>query len=94
MTTDIERVEAGSPTILVTPLGPSCANAATGLEPARCPLCGRENECGAVKGTSKCWCFYVGTIPEEVLERVPLAARGEICICETCATGRSPTGAL
>lgn len=63
-------------------------------DPRRCPLCGEGNACGMAAGAGTCWCFSA-TIPPEVLERVPAEARGEACVCRTCASGqRSPTETL
>lgn len=52
----------------------------------RCPLCGEPNDCGMAAGNSACWCFGV-TIPGEVLERIPDAAKDKVCICRRCAEG-------
>jgi len=54
------------------------------LDPARCPLCGESNACGAVVGEATCWC-YRATIPLEVLDRVPPSAKGAACVCRRCA---------
>jgi hypothetical protein len=55
------------------------------LEPSasRCPLCGLENQCGAVAGKSECWCYTV-SIPTDLLDRIPEDAQGKACICRTC----------
>ncbi|MBN1959335.1 MAG: cysteine-rich CWC family protein [Deltaproteobacteria bacterium] len=59
--------------------------------PDICPLYGGPNHCGKADGKSSCWCFNT-SIPQEVLARVPDAARGVTCICEACAKNkRSPT---
>lgn len=54
------------------------------LDPSRCPICGESNACGMAAGSTECWCF-TATIPSEVMELIPEAARGVICICEACA---------
>ena len=56
------------------------------VDPARCPLCSGENGCGMVAGNASCWCFSA-QIPAEVLARIPPAAQGVACICESCASG-------
>ena len=55
-------------------------------EPGRCPLCGRDNQCGMAQDAETCWCSGV-TIPAEVLERVPADAAGRVCVCPECALG-------
>jgi hypothetical protein len=60
------------------------------LDPAICPLCGEPNACGMAAGTPECWCL-TETIPTEVLDRVPPEAKGGICVCRACATGRLGT---
>ena len=57
-----------------------------GVHPARCPLCGRENDCrqassDAYKGL--CWCERV-TFPDELMQRLPEEARGRACVCRSC----------
>ncbi|MFZ9856013.1 MAG: cysteine-rich CWC family protein [Limisphaerales bacterium] len=59
---------------------------ACGIHPARCPLCGRANECqqascDAYKGL--CWCERV-TFPDELLNRIPEEARNRACVCRAC----------
>ncbi len=56
------------------------------VDPSRCPLCGKANECGAERGASTCWC-YSARIPEDVLNRIPADQRDRACICEACARG-------
>ena len=48
-----------------------------------CPLCGLDNQCGAVAGDSMCWCYAV-SIPAELLNRIPEDARRKACLCRTC----------
>lgn len=55
-------------------------------DPARCPLCGRANNCqlctaNVYKGP--CWCAKA-QIPEALLFQVPLELRNRSCICEKC----------
>jgi hypothetical protein len=54
------------------------------IDPFRCPLCGNNNECGVAAGEEPCWCFRQ-TVPREVLQRLPLEARGVACVCRNCA---------
>ena len=49
-----------------------------------CPICGGPNGCGAARGESSCWCESA-IVPAEVLERVPVEARGRACVCPECA---------
>ncbi len=59
----------------------------TGVNPALCPLCGADNQCGnllASKGQA-CWCRAADmTFPEALLQRIPQDARGKACICRGC----------
>lgn len=61
--------------------------------PARCPLCESPNACGQQRGDPTCWC-YVVTISNEVLAKVPDEARGQRCICRTCAAGKQHPHAI
>lgn len=60
-------------------------------DPTRCPLCGQPNVCAmeleraSGQPQEPCWCTQVD-FSAELLERVPLAARGMACICRACAT--------
>lgn len=62
------------------------------LRTDRCPLCGAENDCAVVRcGTATCadcWCAGI-TIADDVLARIPAAARDKACLCRRCATGLS-----
>lgn len=61
--------------------------------PAKCPLCGRANECGMAAGKGTCWCFDVKLDPR-ALEKLPEAARGKACVCKACGALReAPTNA-
>lgn len=55
------------------------------IDPARCPICGKPNDCGLAQGQSTCWCFST-PIPEAVLAAIPEAARNVACVCRECAT--------
>ena len=59
-------------------------------DPASCPLCGQANRCAmeveretGVK-QPPCWCMQVD-FSQELLDRVPAAARRTACICAACA---------
>lgn len=60
-------------------------------DPAKCPICVHDNECGMLKGAKECWCFFTSIRPETI-ERIPDEARGQTCICRTCASGWRPPG--
>ena len=63
-------------------------------DPSRCPLCGAANQCAMeterVTGQPQgpCWCTQVD-FSTALLERVPQEARGQACICRTCASART-----
>ena len=51
-----------------------------------CALCGGPNACAmASEGVNgaECWCQHV-TFTRDVLERIPLADRGRVCVCRDC----------
>jgi hypothetical protein len=62
--------------------------AVTGVDPTLCPICGQPNGCGAARGEATCWC-ETAVIPAEVLERIPVEARGRACVCRECAGVRT-----
>lgn len=69
---------------------PSQSNAppVTVSDPARCPLCGRANQCARCQtiesdGHPTCWC-EAEEIPAALLARIPPAQRGRACICRRC----------
>lgn len=53
------------------------------LESKRCPLCGKANACQADTDPHNCWCLAV-TIPQELIDQVPLHLRDKACICRAC----------
>lgn len=55
------------------------------IDPTRCPICGQPNDCQVAAGRPTCWCFE-RPVPLAVLARVPFAAQGLACVCQTCAT--------
>jgi len=63
-----------------------------GVDPTRCPLCGKPNQCAAEvrreTGVEQppCWCTRA-TFDAALLSSVPEEARGAACICATCAQG-------
>ena len=61
-----------------------------GIDPNRCPLCGKPNQCAmeveretGVK-QPPCWCTQV-TFDAALLSSVSEEARGVACICAACA---------
>ncbi len=71
------------------------SDADTGVDPARCPLCGGPNGCAmeAQRATGQpqppCWCTRA-TFSAELIGRLPEAARGKACVCARCAGTRQP----
>jgi hypothetical protein len=63
------------------------------IDPARCPLCGKDNKCGMVAGASKCWCFNT-SVDCAVLAQLPPEAKGVACVCEACASGKKAPDAI
>ncbi|MBE2263963.1 MAG: cysteine-rich CWC family protein [Burkholderiaceae bacterium] len=63
-----------------------------GVDPSRCPLCGRSNRCAMElsRATDEpqppCWCTGVDIDPAQ-LARIPAAAVGVACLCPACARG-------
>jgi hypothetical protein len=61
------------------------------VDPARCPLCGRDNACAMACATASagcttprdCWCTRV-VVAADVLRRVPAPAFGRACVCADC----------
>jgi len=64
-------------------------------DPGQCPLCGKVNQCAMeveqATGVKQppCWCTRVD-FSAELLEQLPLAARGKACICGACAKQSRP----
>ncbi|RYF01427.1 MAG: hypothetical protein EOO32_04045 [Comamonadaceae bacterium] len=58
------------------------------IDPTRCPLCGRGNQCAIEAGApaSECWCM-AAPIPPEALAALAPAQRGQACLCPGCAAG-------
>lgn len=67
----------------------------THLDPTRCPVCGRSNQCAMelAKATGRaqapCWCTEA-TFSAELLACVPDDLRGKACICPECAAAKGP----
>jgi hypothetical protein len=54
--------------------------------PARCPLCGKPNNCAMAAGSTdnrNCWCCKL-QFPLSLIARVPVGARNRACICRRC----------
>jgi len=62
------------------------------LDATVCPLCAQPNRCAMERERETgqpqppCWCTQVD-FQREVLSRVPAEARGQACICNSCAGG-------
>ena len=56
------------------------------IDPTRCPLCGRSNQCAvsAALPPEECWCMSVSIAPA-ALAQIPDSARGQSCLCPACA---------
>jgi hypothetical protein len=54
-------------------------------DPARCPLCGRNNNCALAAGriNESCWCTNV-TVTGAMLARISADRRGAACVCAAC----------
>ncbi|MFL0800520.1 MAG: cysteine-rich CWC family protein [Agarilytica sp.] len=54
-----------------------------------CPICNNDNACGNPScdgDTTACWCKRTDiTFPEGLLQQVPKASQGKVCICQSCA---------
>lgn len=67
--------------------------AASTVDAMRCPLCGEPNRCAmeVERETGQkqppCWCTQV-EFSEDLLARVPAAAKRQACICQACAEKR------
>jgi hypothetical protein len=55
-----------------------------------CPLCGGPNACAVFAGDdpASCWCMDV-VMADELVARIPEAARDKACVCATCARAAS-----
>jgi len=64
------------------------ASAGKNLDTAKCPLCGKPNDCQlctAVSYKGPCWCAKI-KFPEELLARLSPETRNQSCICIHCVT--------
>lgn len=62
------------------------SNEKPAVNAAVCPLCGGPNacqQCTVAVSKGPCWCTLV-KIPEELLARVPAAAKNQACLCRDC----------
>ncbi|HEY3853959.1 MAG TPA: cysteine-rich CWC family protein [Verrucomicrobiae bacterium] len=59
------------------------------IDPSKCPLCGKTNNCGIAKGSKDCWCMIV-KIPAHRLLEIPVTHTGKACLCQECATATAP----
>jgi len=56
------------------------------VDPCRCPVCGSANACAMAASppsAEPCWCTRV-QLSQQLLQKVPLAARDKACICQAC----------
>ncbi|WP_367186443.1 cysteine-rich CWC family protein [Rhodoferax sp.] len=62
------------------------------VHPQNCPLCGQPNQCAMevqlATGIAQppCWCTQT-QFSQDLLNKVPEAARGKACVCAACAKG-------
>jgi hypothetical protein len=49
----------------------------------QCPLCNNQNLCGVSNTTKPCWCT-LEKVPSALIQGVPDAEKGKICICQAC----------
>ncbi|HEY9209061.1 MAG: cysteine-rich CWC family protein [Acidovorax soli] len=61
-------------------------------DPACCPLCGQPNQCAMAAGQppESCWCMTKRIAPG-ALDALPVAERGQRCICPACGAPGSDT---
>lgn len=63
------------------------------VDPARCPLCGQPNACGALADPQgRCWCVDA-RIDAALRAGVPVEAVGRACICAACVRAASAASA-
>ncbi|WP_202931194.1 cysteine-rich CWC family protein [Oceanospirillum linum] len=64
-------------------------NNAGKIDPARCPLCHRLNNCAhhnALGSGQGCWCYDPEiSFPESLLISIPPEQRSKACVCRDCA---------
>jgi hypothetical protein len=57
------------------------------IDPAKCPLCGENNDCQNICGdpepNKNCWCKEV-KFPKQLLDAVPVETKNKVCICQRC----------
>lgn len=55
------------------------------LNTAKCPLCGRPNQCALAvdPAATECWCDSV-VFPYELLAQIPYNAVRKTCVCQKC----------
>ncbi|QKV51570.1 cysteine-rich CWC family protein [Comamonas antarctica] len=56
------------------------------IDPTRCPLCGRSNQCAASAALppEDCWCMSTPISPA-ALAQIPDSVRNQSCLCPACA---------
>jgi hypothetical protein len=53
------------------------------VNPKRCPICNKNNQCGNELGKSTCWCS-AESFPEEIFTLLPEDKLHKACICKVC----------
>lgn len=49
----------------------------------KCPICGKDNNCGAKDPPGTCWCNHV-QISKHLFSLIPQDKRRKACICLEC----------
>jgi hypothetical protein len=66
------------------------------IDPTHCPLCGNVNVCAMEiereSGIAQppCWCMSA-VFSESLQDQIPVAARGQACICARCVAKAETT---
>jgi hypothetical protein len=59
------------------------------IDPAACPLCHKNNNCGNIsscKSNTECWCSDPAIqFPQALLKKIPNKTKNKTCICKNCA---------
>ena len=63
------------------------------LNTAKCPLCGKPNQCASVADPNavECWCESV-IFPSELLAKIPENAVRKTCVCQNCLEQYNASG--
>lgn len=65
------------------------------IEKGKCPICGKNNQCAAVKGEDpkSCWCM-TANVPKDLLKTIPNELRNQSCVCQSCVESFKKNGKL